>query len=69
MDVKDAYKLKWFGNYLIEIDTDDIKEIKNFKRILKKIFRFRFIKFALIPMGMIKLTEIIKSKRSRGRIK
>ena len=63
-EIKDTYKLKRFGNYIIEIDTDNLKEIKKFKRILKRTFRFRFIRFALVPMGMVKLTEIAKGKKN-----
>ena len=58
MKVKDAYKLKRFGTYFVEIDTDNQQEIKKFSKSLKKHLRFRFIKFILIPMGVIKLTEI-----------
>ena len=56
--LKDAYKLKWFGTYIIEIATDEIKEIELIAKRLKKAFRFRFISFVIIPMGMVKLTEI-----------
>ena len=62
MEIKDAYKLKRFGTYIIEIDTDDNKKIIEFRKKLKKYLRFRFIKFILVPMGAVKLTEIKKEK-------
>ena len=58
MRIKDAYKLKRFGTDWVEIDTDDIREIRKFAKELKKAVRFRFIKFIIVPMGTVKLTKL-----------
>jgi len=57
MKVKDAYKLKRFGTYLIEIDSDNQKHIEEFDRKLRSICRWRFIKFIIVPMGVVKLID------------
>ena len=33
MDIKDAYKLKAFGTYFVEVDTDDPNTIKKYKQV------------------------------------
>ena len=62
MKIKDVYKLKRFGTYLIEIDTDDKKIIREFTANLRRATRFRFIKWLVVPLGSIRLTEIISNK-------
>ena len=58
MDIKDAYKLKRFGTYVMEIDTDDVVKIKKFQKCLRRALLFRFVKVILVPIGTVKLTEI-----------
>lgn len=57
MEIKDAYKLKRFGTYVMEIDTDERAKIKEFKKHLRRALLFRFVKIIVVPMGCIKLTE------------
>ena len=58
MEIEDVYKLKRFGTYVLEIDTDERAKIKEFKKHLRRALLFRFIKVIVVPMGCVKLTEI-----------
>ena len=58
MKLKDAYKLKWFGTYWVEVDTDDLDTIERLRKRLRKICKFRFIKFIIVPSGAIKLAGL-----------
>lgn len=58
MKIKDAYKLKRFGTYILEVDTDETEKIRKLSKQLKKLVRWRFIKFIVVPMGAVKLKEI-----------
>jgi len=60
MEIKEAYKLKRFGTYIIEVDSDNIKHVKELNKKLSKICRWRFIKFIIVPMGVIKVMEVKK---------
>ena len=62
MKIKDVYKLKRFGTYLIEIDTDDKKIIREFTANLRRATRFRFIKWLVVPWASVRLMEIINNK-------
>ena len=45
---KDIYKLKWFGTYWVELDTDNRDIIKAVSNKLNHFGKWRFIKFIVV---------------------
>lgn len=64
-NLDDAYKLKWFGTYWVEIDTDDTEKIREFHRQIKKLTRFRFIKFIIVPKYAVEIKKIERLEHVR----
>jgi len=54
----EAYILKRFGTYWVEVDSDDPVRVSRFIKELKRATRWRFIKFVVVPKHIAEIKKI-----------